>query len=91
MKTMLAFRNKDDWDSPSQYIFIRVNIMRIITSFPIEVNSPVNPIESPTVPKADITSNKITIKGAFSVMSNIKSAIKINIILIIEIASALNI
>ena len=63
------------------------NIMKTISIFPIGDRSAVIPIDRPTVPKAETTSNKIAKNGIGSVIFKIKIAVKINSTLIVEIAS----
>lgn len=61
------------------------NIMKTISIFPIGDRSAVIPIDRPTVPKAETTSNKIAKNGIGSVIFKIKMAVKINSTLIVEI------
>lgn len=63
------------------------NIMKTISIFPIGDRSAVIPIDRPTVPKGETTSNKIAKNGIGSVIFKIKMAVKINSTLIVEIAS----
>lgn len=54
-----------------------VNIVKIITNFPNVDRSVVIPVDSPTVPNAETTSNKIETKPNFSVIESKNVEIKI--------------
>lgn len=61
----------------------------IIVSFPIPSRLPVIPIDSPTVPNADTTSNKFARKGEFCVSSRMKTPTRTTPVEITVMASAL--
>ena len=62
------------------------NMINTIINLPLYDKSAVIPIDKPTVPKAEITSNIIFINGSDSVIFNINTETKINNILMAEIA-----
>ena len=66
------------------------NMIKIITVFPTKVSEPVIPIDNPTVPNAEITSNATLRNGASSVMFKRKMAIQIKISPMVEIANDRN-
>ncbi len=55
-------------------------------NFPIVDISPVNPIDRPTVPKAEMTSNSNFKKGSGSVIFKVTMAKKIKLALMVKIA-----
>lgn len=53
-----------------------INIKKIITTVPASDKLPVNPLDSPTVPRAEIASKTTSKKSAFSVIDRMNIAIQ---------------